>query len=507
MLVFVLAVGVVVSLFAWDGHKGFELSDEGFLWYGAQRVFHGEVPIRDFMAYDPGRYYWSAAFMGLRGDTGIMSVRVAAAAFEAMGLFVGLWLIARAAGPMGGGNILYLLLSAATLAVWMTPYYKTFDTTLSILLIGTLAFLIHSPGVRSYFLAGVCLGVVAVFGRNHGVYGIAGSLGAMLWLQLKRAGGPGLAKGFTLWTAGIAVGFAPVLLMALLVPGFAGAFWESIRFLFEIRATNITVPVPWPWRVNFAALPAGFAVPAVLVGVFFIAVLAFGASSVAWVVWQKLRNRPVPPVLAAAAFLAFPYAHYAYSRADVVHIALGIFPLLLGCLAVLAAQPAGIKWPLSLMLCAASLWTLHQRHPGWQCRDGQACVDVEISGSSLKMDPSAASEVGMFRNLVQRYAADGRSFLAVPYFPGAYALFERRSPTWEIYPLVPRSPEFEQAEIERVKKAGPAFVLESDWPLDRRDEMRFRYTHPLIHRYILDKFDPLPPLLDPVDRAYQAKPP
>lgn len=497
-----LAIFVVFVSFMWQGNQGFNLWDEGYLWYGAQRVMLGEVPIRDFDAYDPGRYYWSAVLMSLWGDNGIMALRGAVAVFQTIGLFVGLLLIARTVKKQ---NFFYLLLSAITLVAWMFPRHKLFDISLSILLIGVLAFLVQNPTSRRYFFAGVCIGFVAVLGRNHGVYGVAGSIGVMVWLSIKQVEVTGLTKGFALWAAGVTVGFMPILFMALLVPGFAIAFWESIRFLFEIKATNLSLPIPWPWRVNFASAPLGEAIRGVLVGLFFIATVVFGVLSIIWVVWKKFQDKPVSPALVAASFLALPYAHYAYSRADVGHLAHGIFPLLVGCLVLLVTQPAKVKWPLALMLCTASLWMMHTFHPGWQCHASKQCVNIVISGSNLAVDPGTASDVGLLRKLADQYAPDGQSFIAIPFWPGAYPLLERRPPMWDVYALFPRSQAFEQAEIERIKTARPGFAFVFDLPLDGRDELRFQNTHPLIHQYILDHFERLPDSPNPAYQIYRTK--
>ncbi|OQB56156.1 MAG: hypothetical protein BWX99_00826 [Deltaproteobacteria bacterium ADurb.Bin151] len=491
---------VIFLLFTWQGNKGFNLWDEGFLWYGVQRVLLGEVPILDFMAYDPGRYYWSAAILSIVGDNGIMSLRAAIAIFQVLGLFTGLLLIAQSEKSESKDSAIFWVISAATLVMWMFPRHKLFDISLSIMLIGVLTFLIRNPRPKRYIIAGTCVGLIAVFGRNHGMYGAVGSVGVIAWLTIKNHSGPVFLKGIILWGTGVVVGFLPIIFMVLLIPDFAVAFWESIRFLFEQKFTTIPLPVPWPWAVNFTAVSVSDASRGVLAGLFFVGTIVFGCFAVIWVVYRRLKKQPVPPAFVASAFLALPYAHYAFSRADIGHLALGIFPLLVGCLVILSTVQPRIKWPLATALCAASFWVMHVFHPGWQCLASKQCVDVEISGKDLQIDPGTANDIALLRHLTEQYAPNGQTFIAAPFWPGAYALLERKSPMWEIYALFRRSETFEKKEIKRIRESNPGFVLIFDFPLDGRDDLRFKNTHPIIHQYILNNFEPVP---NPHNPAYQ----
>ena len=481
-----LAAGLIVFLFfAWEGHTGFNLWDEGYLWYGVQRVMRGEVPLRDFMAYDPGRYYWSAWLMGLWGDDGIVALRATVAMFEALGIFAGLYWIGRS---MRRADPVFLLLAAITLAAWMYPRHKLVDISLSIFLVCALTFLVERPAVKRYFLAGLCVGLVAVFGRNHGLYGIVAGIGVICWLGVKRTEGPTILKGLACWVAGIAAGFAPVAVMALLIPGFAIAFWESIAFLFEIKATTIPLPVPWPWLADFTA-PIGKVIWDIGIGLLFIGVVVFGVAATLWVCWRRLQSRPVPPALVAASLLALPYIHRVFSRASINTLAQGIYPVLIGCLVILAIQRPAAKWPLTILTCFASLWMVHPAYEGWQCRTGGACVETAVSGDRLRVLPFIASDIALLRQLADEYATDGRNVYVAPFWPGSYPLLERPSPTWEIYALFPRSAVFQQAEIARLAAAEPGFVLIYDVALDGRDDLRFRNTHALIYQYVLEHFE------------------
>ncbi len=487
----VWAIAVVMGLFLWQGRYGLSLADEGFLWYGAQRVQAGEVPIRDFMAYDPGRYYWSALWMNWEGSHGIMALRRSLAIFQALGLAVAMGLIAGAWSKPETikAKILFLAIAALVLGFWMFPFYKVVDTALSIFLVGALAFLVQRPTYYRYFFTGIVVGLVAVFGRNHGVYGVAAGLGVTVYLALTRRSWVHFSKACLSSAIGVLNGYLPILFMLALVKDFAPAFVESVRFiLFELKSTNLPLPVPWPWRVPFAELSGFDALVKVLVGCFFLAVALYGVFAIPWVLWQGVvRRKPIAPLEVATAFTALPYAHYAFSRADFEHLALGAFPWLIFCFAVLARQTSKVKWVCLSMFAIASLLTAAPHQLGWllgsQCRLGQ-CTEIEVVGDRLTVHQGTAAEIQLLQSLAAEFAPGDRPFIATPFWPGAPALLERKSPMWSIYALFPRNQAFQQAEIERIKAADPGFAVVLDLPLDGREELRFSQTNPLIYQYI-----------------------
>jgi hypothetical protein len=483
-----VSAAFVIGSFVWQGSYGFNIGDEGFLWYGVQRVQAGEVPILDFMAYDPGRYYWSAALMGLLRDDGILALRGTAAVFQVLGLFVGLLLLLR---DKSRGDAALFTLAAITLLTWMYPWYKVFDTSLSIILIGVLTLLVQQPSHRRFFFAGASVGLIAVFGRNHGIYGIAGILGVVVYLACRQRTIGSLISGLAYCACGIVVGYLPILVMLVAVPGFAAALWESIRAMFERGATNLPLPVPWPWLVPVRKLPPATAATDVLTGVFFVAIVAFGVLSLVWIIRRALQQKPVAPEFVASSVLVLPYAHYAFSRADVTHLALGIFPFLIGIFVLVQDWPRWARRLLAFAATSASLLIMLPLHPGWNCRVTEQCVPVEVGGSALKIEPLIASFLTMLKSTTDKYAPNGRNFVVTPLWPGAYAQFKRKSPMWDIYALFTRRNAFERQEIEQIKGADPGFVLVLDIPVDGRDDLRFRNTHPLIEQFIRDNFDPV----------------
>lgn len=478
--------GLSLLYFFFAGHYGFDLADEGFLWYGSQRVLSGEIPLRDFASYDIGRYYWTAAFMKLSSNKGLIALRAAAMVFQTSALCIMFWVLIRTSPKQ---NILYWLLAIISLMVWMLPPYRVYDISLPIFLMAAMAWLIQKPSRVRYFLTGFTVGLAAVFGRNHGLYGALASVGAILLVQIKNEEPPSFSAAFLCWSVGVVVGYSPVLIFMAWVPGFTQAFGESIKsLLFEIKTTNHPLPVPWPWLLPVGNVPFFFTIRFILRGSFFAAVLLFGIIGMIWMIRGKIHKHLLPPVSLAAICLALPYAHYAFSRADMLHLAPAMPTFIMGTTSLLYQCSAKWKWSLASLLCVTSLLLMIPLHPRVSCHFSGSCKAMVVSGDRLILDAKTADKVAFIKVISAKLLPPHRTLLFVPFSPGAYAMLGRKSPMWDIYALFPRSILLQQKEIERIKRADPYLVLIDNSCLDGNASICFRKTHPIIYEFINNHF-------------------
>ncbi|MEA2695630.1 MAG: hypothetical protein QOJ16_5017, partial [Acidobacteriota bacterium] len=342
-----LAVVLTFGLFLYQRRLDFYVAEEGFLWYGAIGAAHGEVPFRDFYSYDPGRYYWAAAWAKLLGD-GILALRFSTAVFQALGLFCGLL----AAWRLTHRRWLLALVGVLLLA-WMEPRNRLFEPALAMAAVAAAVALLEKPSLRRHFWAGALVGLGLFFGKNHGLYlGVAFLLLILLlrwrWPAL---GESGLPRRLVAWILGGITGASPLLLMLAFVPGFFGAYVDSIRFFFEQGRTNFPIPIPWPWRVDFADQTVTEAARELASGVGFLLFPLFVAGVALLVVRTRRAELRSRALLIGSGAVALVYMHYAFSRADLVHLAPSIHPLLLG----LAAVPALLAGRRRLAVVSAAL--------------------------------------------------------------------------------------------------------------------------------------------------------
>lgn len=493
-------------MFVLQGHIDFNLWDEGFLWYGAQRVLVGDIPIRDFQAYDPTRYYWSAAIMALLNDDGVVSLRVGATLCQTIGLYISLRVIYRYSEQCYRESKLFLIAIAGLLILWMYVYYKVYDIFAALALIAMLAAVLDKPTTLRHFSLGICIGFVATIGRNHGIYGLIGCATAIISMNMGNNDARGWVKQLSVVCIGIIIGFAPVLISMLVIDGYTPAFLNSVYYLFELGATNLPLPVPWPWSSALHTLPPSHAVHGFFTGLYFLGLLIFPSVSISWILVTRKKNKTaINPGLAAAAWLSLPYAHYAFSRADVPHMSFAIFPLLIGTLLFLQKMKPQFLWPSLLGLIFTSALLMIPIQPLGKCFIVHRCVKMNVANDVISVPERKANEIRLIQMLVEKYVPDDAQFLVTPSWPGAYPLMHKKSPVFDIYNLTRRSEAFQRNEIKKLEEIKPKLVVIVEEPLDGGETHFTKYTNPLIYKYLLKNYDEIPNTGFPTVKTYLSK--
>ncbi|MEA2693187.1 MAG: hypothetical protein QOJ16_2574 [Acidobacteriota bacterium] len=493
-----LALVLTGALFFVQRRIDWNPSDEGFLWYGAVRTAHGGVPLRDFRSYDPGRYYWAAAWAQLLGD-GILALRLSTAVFQACGLFCGLLAARRTVKSRWG-----LALAGVLLLVWMSPRHKLFEPamTMAAVLVGVR--LLERPSLRRCFGAGVLVGLAGILGKNHGLYCAAAMLSLLLFVHFRiapaRLAPRELARRLLAWGVGVAAGFSPLLAL-LPVRGFFASYVESFRFFLLQGKTNYPEPFPWPWLELRARLDSGggrldgigrleltaFGVILLLVPVFLVTAAVFMAGADR----ENLKRRAL---LIASGTVGLFYAHHMYSRTDFFHLTQSLHPILLGVIALPAAvarRRLAVAW-LVPALAAATLLTAVPQMPLFHrltAPPDAPFVPFNLAGDEIYLPAHQADVLTTVRWNLDSRVPKGEPILFAAHLPGYYPAFGRPSPVWDSYPMWPGIGGLDERMLAELQAKNVRWALIATYPMPGSEELRFQNSYPKVWDYLMENFD------------------
>ncbi len=488
VLTFLLAVGLVSLNFWLQGRVGIGLSDEGFLWYGAVQTAAGQVPLRDFQSYDPGRYYWVASWMPIFGS-GLVGVRLAVAVFQLGGVFLGLLVVRRVVSSWWVLSLVGLLLVA-----WMFPSHKLFEPVVEMAAVYVGVCLLERPSRKRHFLAGVFVGVAAFFGRNHGLYSFLAGAMLIAFIQLRIHREAALVRLCALGL-GLVVGSLPLFLMVLVIPGFAQAFLDSILWLISLGTTNLPLPVPWPWSGMHQRFALDERLAFMFVEIWFVMVPLFFLGALLLLLKYPLVDRQRQSVLVSSTCVGLWYVHYAFSRADLAHLAQSLAPMLLGVVALPAFVGARENsWPSRLVLGGLVIFTLGPAYLGSplvRLCYRTPCVSYELHNETLWLRPGERDLVATVRRIVAERVRPEEGLFIAPHWPTFYRILQRPSPTWPLYFLFPETMDRQEKIIADLRKNNVQWAILGDVALDRREELRFRHTHSFVWLFLMREFAPV----------------
>ena len=474
-------------MFVLQGQIGFSLWDEGFLWYGVQRIVQGELPIRDFFAYDVGRYLWLALGMTVWGDNGLVAFRFGLATMQIVVLMSALLLFRRTTLSLWAIPIVSLVIS-----LWAWPAYRMPDVMIVVVAVAALTVMQRYAHWTGFVLGmGICYGLATILVgdmRKHIAFFVFGMLMvAVSWLLRRRHWRQVLA-----WLGdglvGLGIGVLPLLGFALAQPEFGVQYWEHMVVGFLQRETaNIPLPYPWVWSVPWSGNAHGW-----LVGLVFTVFVLAGPLWLGWLWWQSWQRVAPNPIVLASVGMIPPYITYVLSRADLAHLTQGMVLVVLAWIALAVEWRRLRRWLALSGVVVVSLLVMLPAQPWWECRYAVECRAARINADEIHIPGFIADEIDLIQQFGDRYLQDGGQVYITPFWPGAYSILNTRSPVWEIYAIWPRDEHFQQREIDRLEAAKPAAVLLKKDGLDGAEERRFRNTHSMMYEYLRKQYRPVP---------------
>ena len=462
-------------------HRGINLGDEGYLVYGTQEVLRGKIPILDFRAYDPLRYYWCAVWVRMIGSE-FIAIRLSMVAFSALSVALCSMLVLSTSG-----NPIAAALSGVLALIWMHPRHKQIEHFFSLVCCCVMYALI--AGIGSPFLLGAVGAIGAAFGLNILVYffGAAVLSFAANWLLRETAGLEGLSD----FLIGLVSGMALLLFIAAMTPGFLRRYLDlKVLALLKRGSTNLRLQRPWIWK----RCPQQFAhfTPWVQVGLrlLFTLLPAFYLASIVSYP-QSTAESPAVQLILAASCTGLAYFHHALSRADLSHIHQIMQPAIVAFAGVSVALFSDHMAVMTLLLAIVASLALLRNTPEfaqtWRS-PAASYIPWVVGNDRFLLPKNQLNELKEKQSLVERYTRAKDPIFTAPSSAAFLALFHRRSAVYDTFPIYPANPAGQRRMLEELHDSQPPLAFISKGMVDQREDLQFEKNYPEVFRFFTEQY-------------------
>ncbi|MBL4774361.1 MAG: hypothetical protein JKX98_12520 [Alcanivoracaceae bacterium] len=476
----IVAIILVSFFYIPDLHFGLNLGDEGYLWFGTQQVIERKIPIRDFRAYDPGRYYWMVPWFLLFGKN-IISLRIAQNFTQCITLFIGLIFI-----YLYTNNVVLSVLLGLSIVPWLIPRHKQIDILFSVMTPFALLLTLQSPEFSHFFILGLYLGICMLFGLNHVLYASISLILVLILLEFK---GQQILTGnnLTALFSGFTLFLIPIFLLFIFIPRLFSSYWQKkILRIVKRRHANLRLPLPWLWNKNTPQLNS-----LTVSGQIFIKIVFTSMPFIyIWFFFQFLNTLDLTSqsitnlVLASCGLM---YFHHASSRADISHIAQSLLPYTL-----LLINSSDSIW-IYLLLVSYILFSfkfIYWENIEWPkyLINPNNYSKLKLNTASIFIPSNQSLYVNIVKNLVCKYSKKNDHVVLLPNIVTFYPLLERKPAIYDIFSVYAPSDDEQDEMIVQMKTNKPSFLLINNVAIDGRKKLEFINSHNKVWAYIQNNF-------------------
>lgn len=478
LFIFIFSIVLFGIYFLLIYEKGFNLADEGFLWYGSWQTFLGKYPVVDFQSYDPFRYFYVASWFHLFDSYNIYILRLSVYSFAIFGLLGLLYITIERTKKL---DYMYMFLVTILFCLWLFPYWKIFEHVVSIVSIVVLyqTFKHFDSNTKVLILTGIYTSFLFFYGRNHALYMHVAIIYLFVINYIFLKDFNKVLTQLKSFFMGYLIGLTPILYMIVFVDGYYQKIKEWLFWFIERGATtNLSKPFSFPWDISIIQCNY-FSCSKIFFSIFTLLMFIIFILAIVTIIYLTIKKQRDYLLLSSSVFVIV-YFHYFASRPDLGHMAQTIMPsFIFICFFFLKTKY--LKY--IFITCLIILSILTTRNP---LLNPKISYSAQVTEHKLYIGKRQKDKLVF----LDKYMSNMQeSVVVIPNMISLYPMYNKTSPIYDLYLVLPRSEHYQKNMLQKIIHNNPKLIIYNKVTYGKGKRMLFKNTYPIVHKYILSNYN------------------